>query len=86
MNTRWYQPATWVGAVIRSYQRLISSRTPASCRYLPTCSEYSLEAVSEYGAVRGLWLTVRRIGRCNPWATDGFAHDPVPPRREAARV
>lgn len=86
MKTRWYQPATWVRAAIRSYQRLVSSRTPATCRYLPTCSEYALDAVGEYGAVRGVWLAVRRIARCNPWATDGFAHDPVPPRREGAHV
>lgn len=86
MKTRWYQPATWVGGLIRAYQRLISSRTRPSCRYLPTCSEYALDAVSEHGAARGLWLSMRRIGRCNPWATDGFAHDPVPQRRKAARV
>ena len=83
---RWYQPAYWIRGTIRFYQRGISARTGSNCRYLPTCSAYAVEAVETHGAGRGAWLAVRRIGRCNPWATDGFAHDPVPPKREVTHV
>jgi len=47
-----------------------------TCRYVPSCSAYGLEAVQTHGAVRGSWLTVRRICRCNPWG--GYGYDPVP--------
>ncbi|HAM71009.1 MAG TPA: membrane protein insertion efficiency factor YidD [Verrucomicrobiales bacterium] len=46
------------------------------CRYLPTCSEYALQAVAEHGAMRGTWLSIRRLGRCHPWG--GCGCDPVP--------
>ena len=61
---------------IRFYRKWISPLTPPSCRYYPTCSAYGLEAVEKYGAVRGGWLTLRRILRCHPFAAGG--HDPVP--------
>ena len=83
---QWYQPAYWVRGLIRLYQRAISSRTGSNCRYLPTCSAYAVEAVEVHGAARGSWMAMKRIARCNPWATDGFAHDPVPARREPANV
>ncbi len=51
------------------------------CRYLPTCSEYGLQAYRLHGPIRGTWLTIRRITRCHPWGGHGF--DPVPPRPEA---
>lgn len=51
------------------------------CRYHPTCSAYAREAVTVHGAVRGTWLSLRRIGRCHPWAPGGVDH--VPPRRTA---
>jgi uncharacterized protein len=47
-----------------------------SCRYIPTCSAYALQAVESYGAFRGGWLTLRRLARCHPWG--GFGYDPVP--------
>lgn len=75
---RWYQPAYWIRAAIRAYQRLISANTASNCRYLPTCSAYAVESIEVHGAVRGSWLAVKRIARCNPWATDGFVHEPVP--------
>ncbi len=62
--------------LIRVYQRAVSSWTPRTCRYFPTCSEYAAQAVARYGAVRGLWLAVRRLLRCHPFAPGGF--DPVP--------
>jgi len=49
---------------------------PASCRFTPSCSAYGLEAIHRHGAIRGGWLTLRRILRCHPWG--GWGHDPVP--------
>jgi putative membrane protein insertion efficiency factor len=64
---------------IRFYQRFISPALPPSCRYHPSCSAYAAGALQEHGPLRGLWLALRRIGRCHPWHAGGF--DPVPPRR-----
>lgn len=69
-------PAYGVLLLIRSYQLVLSPMLPASCRYTPTCSEYGAEAVSRYGAVRGGWMTARRIARCHPFRPGGY--DPVP--------
>jgi uncharacterized protein len=68
--------------LIRGYQLLLSPWLGNHCRYHPTCSKYAIEAIERHGAVRGLWLALRRIGRCHPWG--GAGHDPVPPRRPAA--
>jgi putative membrane protein insertion efficiency factor len=65
-----------ITAAIRFYQRKISPGLPARCRYIPTCSEYALEAVEKYGAVKGGWLAVKRISRCHPFHKGGY--DPVP--------
>lgn len=62
--------------LIRAYQFLLSPILGASCRYTPTCSQYGLEAIRKYGPFKGGWLTLKRIGRCNPWG--GHGHDPVP--------
>lgn len=58
---------------------------PSPCRYVPSCSQYAAEALDRHGAVRGGWLTVRRLCRCHPWG--GFGADPVPelPGRPGAR-
>ncbi|ALH94755.1 membrane protein insertion efficiency factor YidD [Acinetobacter equi] len=64
--------------LIRFYQIAISPLLGPRCRYIPTCSQYSLEAVRQYGAVRGVWLATTRICRCHPWG--GFGYDPVPPK------
>ncbi|WP_299287308.1 membrane protein insertion efficiency factor YidD [uncultured Mucilaginibacter sp.] len=62
--------------LIRLYQILLSPILGASCRYTPTCSQYGIEAIRKYGPFKGGWLTLKRIGRCNPWG--GHGHDPVP--------
>lgn len=62
-------------AMVRFYQRYISPRTPPSCRFTPTCSEYTAQAITRYGA-RGIWMGIGRIFRCNPWTPGGY--DSVP--------
>lgn len=63
-------------SLIRFYQNCISPFTPPSCRFTPTCSQYAIEALRKYGPWKGLWLTIKRILRCNPWGGSGY--DPVP--------
>lgn len=66
-------------AVLRGYRNWISPLFPPSCRFFPSCSVYAMDAVTEYGALRGSWMAVRRLSRCGPWHPGGV--DPVPPRR-----
>ncbi len=61
---------------IHFYRYVISPLTPAACRHIPTCSEYSLQALKRYGLIKGGAMAANRIGRCNPWGTQGY--DPVP--------
>ena len=61
---------------IRFYQKFVSPILGPTCRYQPTCSHYMVEAIEEWGPEKGLWLGLKRIGRCHPWA--GFGDDPVP--------
>ena len=65
---------------IRFYQRRISPLLPPSCRFYPTCSQYTYEAIQTFGFLRGSWLGMRRIVRCNPLNPGGF--DPVPQKKE----
>ena len=66
-------------ALIRFYQRAISPYRQPCCRFMPTCSQYALEAVEKYGALRGGWLAVRRICRCHPFYHGPHQYyDPVP--------
>ncbi|MEF2644104.1 MAG: membrane protein insertion efficiency factor YidD [Paramuribaculum sp.] len=61
---------------IRFYQLCISPMLPASCRFVPTCSQYAIEAIMKHGIFRGSYLAIRRILRCHPWGGSGY--DPVP--------
>lgn len=71
--------AAWVLQLpIRLYKKVISPILPPTCRFYPSCSSYAVEALRVHGAVRGSWLTVRRLARCGPWHPGGL--DPVPPR------
>jgi uncharacterized protein len=63
-------------AIIRFYQKVISPLFPPSCRFTPTCSHYSYEAIQKHGLFRGSWLAIKRIGRCHPFSSGGY--DPVP--------
>ena len=63
-------------ALVRFYRRAISQFRPPCCRYTPTCSQYALEAIEKYGALKGGWMAFRRILRCNPFHKGGY--DPVP--------
>ena len=63
-------------AVLRAYKYAISPLLGNSCRFEPSCSEYAVEALRRHGAVKGLALAVRRVGRCHPWHPGGY--DPVP--------
>ncbi|MCU1592727.1 MAG: rane protein insertion efficiency factor [Frankiales bacterium] len=63
---------------LRFYSRWISPAMAPHCRFAPTCSHYAVEALQVHGAVRGTWLTARRVSRCHPWNAGG--HDPVPAR------
>ena len=78
-----FRPGRILACVARLYQLVVSPVMPPSCRHLPTCSDYAIEALREHGALRGGWLTARRIARCHPFGTSGF--DPVPMREDAQR-
>ena len=62
--------------LIRVYQLLLSPLLPPSCRYLPSCSDYAVEAIGRHGAIVGVGLAARRLARCHPWGSGGY--DPVP--------
>ncbi|MBY7665101.1 membrane protein insertion efficiency factor YidD [Staphylococcus agnetis] len=65
---------------IRFYQKFISPLTPPSCRFYPTCSNYTIEAIQVHGALKGTWLGVKRILKCHPIHKGGF--DPVPLKKD----
>ncbi len=68
--------------LVKAYRLLLSSWLGSGCRFEPTCSAYSLQALQQHGAMRGSYLTLYRLARCQPWCDGG--HDPVPPRKAAA--
>ena len=67
---------TVVILLIKIYQKVVSPWTPATCRYNPTCSSYSIDALQKHGLWKGFVLTIKRIGSCHPWGGSGY--DPVP--------
>ena len=63
-------------SIVKFYQYVISPILPSSCRYTPSCSIYSIEAIKKHGPIKGSYLSIKRIISCNPWG--GHGHDPVP--------
>ena len=61
--------------LVRLYQKFISPLFPPTCRFYPTCSEYFIQAVQKYGALKGTWLGIKRISKCHPWHEGGY--DPL---------
>lgn len=59
-------------ALVRGYQAIVSPHLPSTCRYQPTCSNYAIQAFRQYGAVKGLILTIHRLLRCHPWGGHGY--------------
>ncbi|HSE05033.1 MAG TPA: membrane protein insertion efficiency factor YidD [Methylomirabilota bacterium] len=72
----------WLAAqLVRGYQLLLRPLLPASCRFVPGCSDYARIALLQHGLVRGMWLGIRRIARCHPWNPGGYDPPPVEPSR-----
>ena len=65
---------------IRVYQLIISPMLGSNCRFIPTCSEYAMESLKEYGLIKGIFLSIKRIGKCHPWG--GHGYDPIPTKME----
>ncbi len=72
----WHLPRNALAALIRGYQLTVSPALPASCRFEPSCSRYTREAILRHGAIKGSWLGLRRLLRCHPFHRGGY--DPVP--------
>lgn len=72
----WLRPRSVAVALIRVYQKLVSPALSPNCRYQPSCSQYTAEAIERFGVTRGGWLGIKRIGRCHPFRPGGY--DPVP--------
>ena len=66
--------------LIRAYQLIISPILVSNCRFTPTCSEYAMESLKSHGLIKGLFLTIKRIGKCHPWG--GHGYDPTPTKIE----
>jgi putative membrane protein insertion efficiency factor len=64
--------------VIQLYRHMVSPLRPATCRFVPTCSQYAVDALTEYGLIKGSWLAAARLAKCGPWHPGGW--DPIPER------
>jgi putative membrane protein insertion efficiency factor len=64
--------------LIQLYRHMVSPLRPATCRFVPTCSQYAVDALDEYGLIRGSWLAAARLAKCGPWHKGGW--DPIPDR------
>jgi len=71
-------------AIVKFYKLVISPWTPSSCRHVPTCSSYAVEALQKHGPFKGLWLSAKRLSKCHPWGTQGY--DPVPETKTRIEV
>jgi uncharacterized protein len=77
LNAVYRLPQRGLIVLVKAYRLFLSPWLGSGCRFEPTCSSYSLQALQEHGAARGSYLTLRRLARCQPWCDGG--HDPVPP-------
>ncbi len=66
--------------LIQLYRHMVSPLRPATCRFVPTCSQYAVDALNEYGLIRGSWLSAARLAKCGPWHRGGW--DPIPDRHD----
>ncbi len=66
--------------LVKFYQKFISPMCPGCCRFRPTCSEYMIEAIKVHGAIKGVYLGIKRILKCHPWGGSGY--DPVPEKKK----
>jgi hypothetical protein len=77
-------PLAWLARLlVLAYRYTLSPYLGNACRFRPTCSEYALEAIDSHGGIKGSWLALTRLLRCNPWG--GHGYDPVPPRHPESR-
>jgi putative membrane protein insertion efficiency factor len=68
---------------IKLYQLTLSPMLGANCRFTPSCSQYMVDAIEEWGPIKGIWMGLRRISRCHPWG--GHGHDPVPKKSKSTK-
>ena len=69
---------------VKLYQIIISPILPNACRYTPTCSVYTIQAIKIHGPLKGIWLGIKRLSRCHPWGKSGY--DPVPPKIKTKKI
>lgn len=79
LNSAGMATARCVIFLIRLYRHMVSPLRPATCRFVPTCSQYAVDALTEYGLIRGSWFAAARLAKCGPWHPGGW--DPIPERR-----
>ncbi len=73
-----HMPLRFAISAIQTYRHMVSPLRPPTCRFMPTCSQYAVDALTEYGIFRGTWLAIVRLAKCGPWHRGGW--DPIPER------